>query len=954
MGLANEKAHVVLNGKSYILIEESYEKRAQQPFTARFATGDPTEGDNSFWQFLSQKGWVSEGQEIFQTTTNFRQSCGWDMRNGRPRIGYGIESLPLLNPIASPYSLIAAHTLDDMASGTMNWTLWNDGGPSGNGGLIAAQAGAFGCRSGYSSAESDTLPHYAHLGGSSFTYYQGNNQGAGAILGGTPSPLVDPGAVTSIPARGTTLAVAERIWYENLGSVAAWSGSAGDTPIAFNPTYHVHRIVEQIYQVGMTGLLLAASGDYSFDVFIRNSVNIIQCAVGFMLSTAGGGYVLEISGAGGTTAKLFKTTKANAWDNTADTLLKTWTTSSVIGSKTTFKVSIAAGVFSLYQDGVLVGGGTATDSSYTTGDCIRFTTSYCSTGDITVSNFVIPASAASASSATGKFIHYNNQLILAYNANGVSPFIFTDLIGRSQASNIPQITHLNCRDAVVWYRDADPSGGLNSVTAKSGFLCAVAGTTLNVYSGTTIAYTVSTNSNGGLVIPINSTTLLVIGLSAENSGLICIDRFIFTANTWTLASTKTIHLDGGVAGQVVNSYAFDENGTIHFASNDLSGTIGGMPSRVYEITSTDVLATNPTISNVTTIPDFIVRGIAGLANTTNNSKPLAIYLLGAYLEGNYAYASVLRYPGTTVYRSTKGHPISGGTAGELFNLGVATYAATSKSIRFLSATDADSWDPVIELDVDQFVREVASFHSGQMDTLNPNTVAITEWNGRFYCLNAQAGTIRRTLPTRGGLGTDFDASNPLGSIILRLSDMGRNTSLISKSLFSVVIEVSEPLVASHNLTITVNGVTVGNVTAADTAADTSGICRKEIILSSELTASIFTPRIIAGQDNPWNGYVKFLMLKYVPTQFKKRAWGFGIRATRHLKMLDGSRESRTPAQIFADIEAAWASNTPMTFIDVDGVSYNVIVTDFKQKRPLIATTKQADNEAFYFVELLQI
>src|ERR1035437_9776544 len=135
MASATPQAHIQLNGKNYVLIEESYEQRAQQPFPARSATGDPTEGDNSFWQFLSQKGWVSEGQEIMQVVNNYRQSSGWDMRGnqagslGHPRIGYGIETLPLLNTIASPFSAIAAHTFDDFASGSINWSLWNDGDP---------------------------------------------------------------------------------------------------------------------------------------------------------------------------------------------------------------------------------------------------------------------------------------------------------------------------------------------------------------------------------------------------------------------------------------------------------------------------------------------------------------------------------------------------------------------------------------------------------------------------------------------------------------------------------------------------------------------------------------------------------------------------------------------------------------------------------------------------------
>lgn len=957
MALATSKAHVSLNGEDYILIEESYEKRAQQPFTARFATGDPSEGDNSFWQFLSQRGWVSEGQEIFSVVNNFRQSSGWDIRGnqagslGHPRIGYGIESLALLNTIPTPYSAIAAHTFEDFALGTVDWAKWNDGQPVNGTGLIVRPAscltvggGAYGCQTGF---------------------YQGLAHGGISDSGSDnpATPPVQPARYASQPS-----------WHYTDDSLGGYTSDGF------------------VGQVGATGLSLGNTGDYSFDVYIRNSASRIHAGVGFLMNSAGGGYLIEISGAGGTTIKLIKTTSATVWNNSSDTVLKTWTATSKINTLTTFTVSIAAGTFTMKQDGSTLAGGTVADTTYTTGNCIRFITAYAGTGaEVTVGNFVVPASAASASAACGKFIQYNNQLILAYNANSVSDFTFTNLVARSQASNLPAITYLKARDICVWNRDGDVTGGANSVTGVGSFLCAVAGTTFKCYSGTTVAYTTSVSSTGGLIIPVNSNTILIIGTSAENSGLIVIDRLIFNADTWTLTNTvgsakALFNLDGGVEGQLANSFAFDSNGTLHFASNDLSGTTGGLPSRVYQITAADLLATYPTISAVTTVPDFCVRGIAELYNSTNNLSTTAIYLLGAAIEGNATYSAIMRFPGELVYKSTKGRLISGGSQADLFNYGIASFISTAKNIRFLSQTDDDTWDPIVELDVDQFFREVASFSSGQFTYNNPNAVAIAEWNGRFYCLNAQAGTIQRTLAVRGGLGTTFDSANPLGSCILKLSDMGRNTSLISKSLFSVYLEISSPLPASttwseysepstsriwsvgnNDLVITVGGVvvgiltstvnpslTAGHISATLCTLQNGGLYRAEMLLPFELTASIFTPRIQANAANAWTGFLKYFMLKYVPTQFKKRAWGFGIRATKRLKLGDGSHELRTPAEMFADIEAAWASNTPLTFIDVDQVSYSVLITDFKQKRPLLSIDRLSESEAFYFLEALEV
>ena len=984
MALANAKAHVNLNGKDYILIEESYEKRAQQPFTARFATGDPTEGDNSFWQFLSQRGWVSEGQEIFSVVNNFRQSSGWDIRGnqagslGHPRIGFGIENLSLLSTPPVPYSVVGALLIDDFASGTIDWTKWNDGGPGGDAACDLESTGGYGSRTGYDGVIVDGpvgfQPTYHAVGipddgfGNPFS-----TDGAGQTWYKEMSitPGSDPGD-SNVPARGMTINLGGTSWFTSLG--AKTYQYSGGSHTAYSKSTRSLRI----YQIGKTGLSMGNTGDYSFDLQVNHTVSQIHAAFAFLMDgSGGGGYVLEISGAQAVTAKLIKTTKANAWDNTADTVLKTWTLTAHDGIVTNLKLSLAAGVFTLKQDGSTVSGGTVTDTTYSSGNTIRYVTAHCTAGTTTIGNINIPGTGGSAASVAGKFLHYNNKLMVAYKANTISAFIFTDLVAASIASNLPAITHLNANDICVWNRDGDPSGGSNSVTGQCAFLCAVAGQTLNIYRDTTIVYTVSITAFGGLIVPVDSNTLLVIGTAAANSGAIVIDRLSFTANTWTLARSlgttiDTIHLDGGVSGQLVNSFAFDANGTLFFASNDLSGVAGMMPSRCFQITATDLLAVNLTVSSQTSVPDFVVRGIAGLYNSLNIYLPFAIYLLGASIEGNDAYPAIMRYPGELVYKSTKSHSLGGSTA-ELFNFGIGALWATSKCIRFLSANDDDSWDPIVDLDVDQFFREVASFNSGQFGYANPNTLAIAEWSGRHYLLNAQAGTLQRTANVRGGLGTDFDTAHPQGSCIVKLSDMGRNTSLINKSLFAVYLELSEALPASttfrayvdpsnslgwsignNDIVITVNGIVVGIMTSADCVPNSGGLIRKEIILPFEMTCSIFTPRIHANAAGTWTGFLKYFMLKYVPSQFKKRAWGFGIRATKRLKMGDGSHEQRTPAAMFADIEAAWASNTPLVFIDVDGVSYSVIVTDFKQKRPLLPIDRLTESEAFYFVEVLEV
>ena len=86
--MANERAyHVMLNGKGYIVLDESYAVQPQRAFNPRFSTGDPSLGDLSFWQFLSQESFAGGAeQEIFETTNKIEGSYGWDFRDGKARL----------------------------------------------------------------------------------------------------------------------------------------------------------------------------------------------------------------------------------------------------------------------------------------------------------------------------------------------------------------------------------------------------------------------------------------------------------------------------------------------------------------------------------------------------------------------------------------------------------------------------------------------------------------------------------------------------------------------------------------------------------------------------------------------------------------------------------------------------------------------------------------------------
>lgn len=867
MALANAQGHVSLNGQSYVLIEESYEKRAQQPFSARFATGDPSTGDLSFWQFLTQKGWTGEGQEKFDVVTKYRQSAGWDMRDGKARLGRGIEAVTLTNALPAIATATGIATYDD-CEGAAIQTLWE----------LTTLSGA-----------NYYPPGYHTYGGSA----------RGAISG---HQLIS-GTFTETPA-----------------STSNGSYVTGGNNMSLYAAIHA-------------AANLPTVSTWEFDIYTATSaLNVKHVRYLFFGAAAGGGYIFEASGSNMTTWKLIKTTGASPTVESGDTTV--FTCAGVTGgTATAITVKItrdASGNFEIFEGGV--SRGTGTDLTYTTNNQISFST-YRSASNGTVNTFIdnikwiMPQPAGGGIS--GKFVNYYDSLYIPWDTSGTA-FTFTILRNASQASNLPKITHVDAVDIAVWNRDGSPTSNVNT------YLVACNGTTVRVYNGETQVSTELSTVYGDCVIPINSTTFAILGtITTAGSGIPAIEIWKWTAETHTVATKVVLQLDGATRGSVVSSAALDSNGALYFATQDLSATLGMNPSRLFYVSSTDLLATLPTITKQYVLTDFSARHVF--------SQQGVVHLAGARRRGTESFAAIMKVDGTTVYESTKAIDLSDvSAAANFFNHGIASIWKNLDHVLFLSNTDLGLWDPVLQLDSSSNIREAACFNSGQFGTNNNNVIAIAEWNGQFFCLNAKAGTIKRTAQSRGALGADFSYC------VLEMSKAGANTDLINKTLYSVTVELSAVVPSGETLSVLVNDTVVGTMVNAD------GV-RKEIVLASELTAAAFTVKLRWPQASTWAGYISSgPLLKYVPTQFKKRAWGFGIRATKRLKYGDGTHESRTPTTMFSDIEAAWASNIPVTFIDVDGTSYSVLVTDFKQKRPLLQMNRSSEQEAFYFVELLQV
>lgn len=855
---ANSSYHVTLNGQGYLLVEGSYRERAQQPFNARFSTGDPSLGDLSYWQFLGQTRYTAEGQEFFDDTTKYRQSSGWDLRDGKPRLCRQIESVSLSASMPAVLSTVSTTLFDDFEAGMDLTTKWN---------------------SSYDIAFSPS--------------------GVATISG-------IKGGYNALDATGSGLTCQAR------GNAANNNNN------------------------GLTGYILRtdvsfqATGTWEFKTITSTSaVNNIHAAVLFFGNDSGS-YVLEMKGSNMTSWVIKRTTSTagTAFYDDNDTTVATLVATG--GSATSITVKItrdSSGNWEVFENGASLG--TFTDNTYTTTKYFGFKVRWAANAPTNVIDDVsFPGAASGVWGQPPKLINYYNALYTPWDSGG-STFAFTTIRSASTASNLPKIVHQNVNDMVVWQRDGSPTNNLNT------YLASCNGTTLRAYNGETQVLTTATTIVGTCLIPLSSTKLLVLGVTAANNGIPAIEIVTVDAEAWIITSQVVLQFDGATAGKPMPYACLDSSGALWFATADMSLSLGTQPSAIYYATAADLTATRPTLTAKYTMTDFIIRGLFSFQGS--------VFMFGSVKRGTNAYASIRKTDGTVVYESTKAISLSDvGSEANFYNHGIPGIWKNLDHVLFLSQTDLDLLDPVLQLDASLNVREVASFESGQFSYAYTNPVAVAEWNGAFYCLNAQAGTVKRTTNTRGTNSGITPATH-----VLESSAMGRNTSLINKTLYSVTVELSAAVPSSETLTVYVNGTSVGTMVAADGT-------RKEIVLTSELTSSQFIVKLSWPKASTWTGYLKYgPLLRYIPTQFKKKQWGMGFRATRHLKLVDGRRETATAQTLFDAIKTAWASNVPVTFVDIEGDSYTVIVTDYDRRPPLVNPTT-SKLEQLCFVELLEV
>ena len=434
------------------------------------------------------------------------------------------------------------------------------------------------------------------------------------------------------------------------------------------------------------------------------------------------------------------------------------------------------------------------------------------------------------------------------------------------------------------------------------------------------------------IIPIDSNHLAIAGhiAAAGANDTLTLWVFTFTDGGYTVTATKELRFD--MHARFINSYGFDANGTLHLATfQALTGAPANsvaMNSAIIRITNTDLLAVRPTISDVT-YSHYDINAITSFGGE--------VYFLGMERLNNKQFRKIIwKLPEEVVYRSERIYDLTTDSV----NFSIRNVFTTPHGLVFITRSSLDDYDSVCLLDSKGRVKEIAAFLASPGETVANESVGML-W-GVPHVFRRTDKKLYRThhINGRGNL--------PVGGnfATLRLSEFGANTPLIPKTVFGITLELSEALPVGGELELRLNLTTVA------TMNDTHGL-EKEFILGTPLTASSFKPEIRAARTLQWQGFIKRFSIRFIPNPLKKKAWSFAILAFNSMKLLNGKRESRSSLQIIDDIETAWRTNTSLPFTDVDGRTYQVMVTDYKGRQPL-QNPKRDRREWIIPIELLEV
>lgn len=570
---------------------------------------------------------------------------------------------------------------------------------------------------------------------------------------------------------------------------------------------------------------------------------------------------------------------------------------------------------------------------------------------LTVAN-ALPAKTAGAY-ITVQTLIYSNNVYVIYPTAASAAFTITQILARSVTDGVPNIYHINA------YHGAIYRGGAGAVTVQNNdHLMVVHGLVLRALDANHgVAADTALTHYGMALSVVETNKVIVAGMQATGGGTFdnanprpTITRVRFGGNDFTVGDYDDHILDGftGTTAQFLNCSAQDSNGTIYFALVDYPANMtaansgAGRNHAIVRMTAADATAADNS-SHVSTVDNVQNMRISYLAAVNGT-----VYIFGWIPEtGDTGRRAIWTFPSTLVWSSTKRKTLSGSDFSAYYN----TAFPSLDSIICLGENDDNTYLPILNIGVSGAIEETASIdlRHTQSATVDTHALGIAQFSGHYYVMDAannflyRSNRTRRTLAMTGMGGTSLAAP---AYKALTLSRLGGNTPLINKSLYKVILEISEALPTGGALLVYVNGIAVGQMDADD------GL-RLELSVASELTAADFKVALLAPSNMQWNGAVDRIAVQYIPTQLKKLAWGFAIRAIKGLRLLNGQFEQRTPAEIVADIKAAWAKNVPLEYVDVDGETYSVILTEFKGRQPLHAD-KRSDREFMVPIEILEV
>ena len=582
-----------------------------------------------------------------------------------------------------------------------------------------------------------------------------------------------------------------------------------------------------------------------------------------------------------------------------------------------------------------------------------------------------------------KVIEFNGDIYVCFyhsNANDgvgapIAAFTRTSVVSQSTSGRgTPQIYILNCSDAFVMRRDSTASA-----TSAKEHLIMVHDKVLSVVDQDFSAVTTVALTACGISVRQTTTDGVIVVEELTDSGSIknqghplVIEKIFFNAGAWTVKTQANTVTD--LIGGTPNNTALDSNGTLYILALKLTlGNQHTSPSLI-RIVAEDLTSTTVTITSVDQLPSgFIPCNIFGL-----NGQ---VYMCGNLMEtSSEGRRAIIKFPNVTVWKSPVIRAENYGTTNGYFVQGFGVqhfpvHVGLDKVLFFGDCPGNVKVGRVCEMDLNEVVRDYMAIPAGVLALgvaypggvtpsegnawwMDPHCHALYKINGVAYIFDMGMvnGDIYREKTSevggniRGGHGLLTTSSKGPASmpseLTLKLSDFGGNTPLIQKTLFSVSIELSQAIPAGYYLDVYINGVSFGRMTDSDGTV-------LEMKAAAETTGTKFAVELRVPSDMAWGGELVRVAIKYIPTQFKKRAWGMAVRLQNKMRLLNGSLEQRTPMEMLADLTAAWAANVPVKFVDVDGTEYDVIMTEWKGRQPLTAD-KRDEREYLAPLELLEV